>query len=141
MPEDLRPAEDDAPEPDLRFESLEGLDPAAPPPPKPSEELFHPSEHTERVDPSLCRVLVVVSLALSVLGVCLPSCLAVPMIVAGGALAAIAYSLRERRLSHIAIGVAVAALLLHGLVIVAKGVFGGLDRGVIQPYEKLLQDE
>lgn len=136
------PRPEDSSEPDLEFESVEGLGGENPPEkPQPADELFHPTEHTERADPWLCRKLVIASAALSVLGICLPSCLAVPMILAGGALAVVAYSLRERRYSHIAIGLAIAALLLHGAVVVARGIFGGFGKGVISPYERLLRDD
>lgn len=129
-----------ADEPEVSFESVEGLDPEAPKPPKPSEELFRPSEHTELRDPALCRALAWVSLALSVLGVCLPSCLAVPMILAGGLLAGIAWAWRERRLSHIALAVALGALLLHGFVRVGRGLFSSFHKGVIGGYERELRE-
>jgi hypothetical protein len=136
------PRPEDTPEPDLEFETVEGLGRERPPEvPGPADELFHPTEHTERADPGLCRNLVIASAALSVVGVCLPSCLAVPMILLGGVLAVVAYSLRERRYSHIAIGLAIAALLLHGAVVVARGIFGGFGKGVIKPYERLLRDD
>jgi hypothetical protein len=141
MAED-RPGPGDASEPDLQFENVERLGRDGPPEsPPPADELFHPTEHTERADPGLCRNLVIASAALSVPGICLPSCLAVPMILVGGVLAVVAYSLRERRYSHIAIGLAIAALLLHGAVVVARGIFGGFGKGVVKPYERLLRDD
>ncbi len=132
--EDLRP--DDA-EPD--FEPLSGDEPG-PAQRAGDEPLFVPSGHTETVDPRVCRVLLVVGAVACVLGICLPSCFAMPLIVGGGVLAGVAHAFRERRYSHFVLGLAVLSLLLHGVATMARGCARG-GHGVVNTYERYLEDD
>jgi len=96
-------------------------------------ELFHPTEHTERIDPSVCRALVILSAAASMLAL-----LAGPLFsVVALALAWVARSLGERRFSGAALVLSVASALLHYVFRMCAGCAAG-GHGMARMYERLM---
>ena len=84
-------------------------------------ELFDPSEHTERVDPGICRLLVLLSAFASLLAL-----LAGPLLsVAALGLAWVARSLGERRFSGAALALSVASALLYYVLRMCAGCAAG----------------
>jgi len=126
--------------PDPSFERPDGGDADRPRPEKRSDSLYAPTEHTETVDPGVCRLLVALGAGCCILGIFLPSCLGAPLIVGGGVLGGVAHAFRERRYSHLVMWLAVAALLLHGAATMVRGCVRG-GHGVVGTDERYMNEE